>query len=152
MSWFTSTLGFHAFACAAIILPSGRSTTDTQERNLELQSSHVLPSPETARGFPARVSMIPRRVVGMVLVPLLDSMAVTTPARPSVSVSHQSVALFATQTSHFVNECLYQFRHSASLSLTQGQLRYHVTWRVHQVDRVRRRCESLSSLRHRAHG
>ena len=65
MSWFKGSLGIHVFACAAssassIIRPSWRSTTDTKERNLKLQSSHVLSSPENTGGFPIVASMILR--------------------------------------------------------------------------------------------
>ena len=64
MSWFNGSLGNHAFACvassASIILPSWKSTTDTYERNLKLQSPHVFSSPENTGGFPILVSTIPR--------------------------------------------------------------------------------------------
>ena len=65
MSWFKGSLGIHVLACAAssvssIIRPSWRSTTDTPERHLKLQSPHALSSPENTGGFPTLVLMIPR--------------------------------------------------------------------------------------------
>ena len=65
MSWFEGPLGIQTLACAAssaasIIRPSWKSTTDTKERNLKLESPHVLLSPENTGGFPILVSMIPR--------------------------------------------------------------------------------------------
>ena len=56
MSWFKGSHGIQTLACAAssaayIIRPSWRSTSDTQERNLKLQSPHVLSSPENTSGF-----------------------------------------------------------------------------------------------------
>ena len=116
-----------ASSAASIIRPSWRSTTDTQERNLKLQSTHVLWSPEHTGCFPILVSMIPRPagVVGG---------GASTPSRwfhwrsgqelfrPQPLYLLQIVALLRSQSSDFVDECLHHVCLSLSLDLSPSPL------------------------------
>ena len=116
-SWFKGSLGIQVLTCAAssaasIILPSWRSATDTQERNLKLQSLHVLSSPENTSGFPILVYRSPP------MVPLAGRSRAGPPL-PSVSPAE---FLFRSQSSDFVDECLHHICLSLSLGLSLSPL------------------------------
>ena len=72
ISLFTNALICHAFACAAsrvssIILPSWRSTTNTQERNLKLQSPRVFSTREAFSPLCRCFRVLPEVLVSVVV-------------------------------------------------------------------------------------
>ena len=130
MSWFKGSLGIQTLACAAtsaasIIRPSWRSTTDTSECNLKLQSPHVLSSPENTGGFPILVSMIPRPagvVGGGASAPPDGSTGGKKLFRPQPLDLLQIVALLCSQSSDFTEECLHHLCLSLPLGLSLSPL------------------------------